>query len=117
MTAERIKIAIAALIAIGGLVAFYWMVDRQPLVIRLGALLGAFAIAAAVMWFTEAGKTFLAFARESWEEAKRVVWPTRKETLQTTAVVFAFVFIMALFLWVVDASLLWVTQYLLGTRG
>jgi preprotein translocase subunit SecE len=65
MTAERIKIAIAALIAIGGLVAFYWMVDRQPLVIRLGALLGAFAVAAAVMWFTEAGKTFVAFARES----------------------------------------------------
>ena len=69
------------------------------------------------MWFTEAGKTFLAFARESWEEAKRVVWPTRKETLQTTGVVFAFVFVMALFLWFVDAGLLWVTQKLLGQGG
>jgi preprotein translocase subunit SecE len=114
MTAERIKIAIAALIAIGGLVAFYWMVDRQPLVIRLGALLGAFAVAAAVMWFTEAGKTFVAFSRESWEEAKRVVWPSRKETLQTTGVVFAFVFVMAIFLWAVDAGLLWITQKFLG---
>ena len=114
MTAERIKIAIAALIAIGGLVAFYWMVDRQPLVIRLGALLGAFAIAAAVMWFTEAGKTFLAFARESWEEAKRVVWPTRKETLQTTAIVFAFVVIMALFLFTVDSGLAWIVKTLTG---
>ena len=114
MTAERIKIAIAALIAIGGLVAFYWMVDRQPLVIRLGALLGAFAIAAAVMWFTEAGKTFLAFARESWEEAKRVVWPTRKETLQTTGAVFLFVLVMALFLWGVDATLLWIVKKFLG---
>jgi preprotein translocase subunit SecE len=69
------------------------------------------------MWFTQSGKTFAAFSRESWEEAKRVVWPTRKETLQTTAVVFAFVFVMALFLWVVDASLLWLTQKLLGTGG
>jgi preprotein translocase subunit SecE len=114
MLAERIKLAIAALIALGGLVAFYWMVDRQPLVIRLGALLGAFALAVVVMWFTEAGRTFAAFARESWEEAKRVVWPTRKETLQTTGVVFVFVFVMAIFLWIVDAGLLWITQRLLG---
>jgi preprotein translocase subunit SecE len=67
------------------------------------------------MWFTEAGRTFLAFARESWEEAKRVVWPTRKETLQTTGVVFVFVFAMALFLWMVDTGLLWVTQKVLGS--
>jgi preprotein translocase subunit SecE len=117
MLAERIKIAVAALIAIGGLFAFYWMVDRQPLVIRLAALLGAFAVAVVVMWFTETGRTFAAFARESWEEAKRVVWPTRKETLQTTGVVFVFVFVMALFMWGVDAGLLWLTQKLLGLGG
>ena len=75
------------------------------------------AAAIAVMWFTEAGRTFLAFARESWEEAKRVVWPTRKETLQTTGVVFLFVFTMAIFLWMVDSGLLWVTQKVLGTGG
>jgi preprotein translocase subunit SecE len=117
MSAERIKIAVAALIAVGGLFAFYWMVDRQPLVIRIGALLGAFAVAVVVMWFTETGRTFAAFARESWEEAKRVVWPTRKETLQTTGVVFVFVFVMAIFMWAVDAGLLWVTQKLLGLGG
>src|SRR5205823_4743154 len=115
MLAERIKIGIAALIAVGGLVAFYWLADRQPLVVRLGALLGAFALGAVVMWFTETGRTFAAFSRESWEEAKRVVWPTRKETMQTTGVVFLFVFVMAIFLWIVDAGLLWVTQKLLGT--
>jgi preprotein translocase subunit SecE len=117
MLAERIKIAVAALIAVGGLVAFYALVDKQPLVVRLAALLGAFGLAVVVMWFTESGRTFAAFSRESWEEAKRVVWPTRKETLQTTGVVFAFVFIMAVFLWMVDAGLLWVTQKLLGTGG
>ncbi|HEX6633309.1 MAG TPA: preprotein translocase subunit SecE [Usitatibacter sp.] len=114
--AERIKIAIAALIAVGGFVAFYWLGDRA-LVLRLGALLGALALAVVVMWFTEAGRAFAAFSRESWEEAKRVVWPTRKETLQTTAVVFAFVFTMALFLWLVDTGLLWITEKLLGQGG
>jgi preprotein translocase subunit SecE len=112
--AERIKIAIAAVIAVGGLFAFYALGDR-PTVIRLAALLGALAAAVVLMWFTETGRTFLAFARESWEEAKRVVWPTRKETLQTTGVVFLFVFTMALFLWMIDTGLLWITQKLLGT--
>ena len=112
--AEKIKIAIAALIAVGGLVAFY-AITEQPTVIRLAVLLGAFAAAIVVLWFTAAGRTFLAFARESWEEAKRVVWPSRKETLQTTGVVFVFVFTMALFMWVVDAGLLWVSQKLLGS--
>jgi preprotein translocase subunit SecE len=92
------------------------MGDRA-LYVRLGALLGAFAVAIGVMWVTEAGRDFRAFALESWEEAKRVVWPSRKETLQTTGVVFLFVFIMALFLWMVDWGLLWVTQKLLGTGG
>ena len=116
MTAERLKIIIAALIAVGGLVAFYWLSERAT-IIRLGALLGAWVVAAVLMWFTETGRTFVAFSRESWEEAKRVVWPTRKETLQTTGVVFVFVLVMALFLWIVDASLLWVTQKVLGTGG
>ena len=114
--AERIKLAVAALIAVGGLVAFYALGDHA-LIIRLAALLGCFGAAVALMAFTENGRTFLAFARESWEEAKRVVWPTRKETLQTTGVVFVFVFTMALFLWIVDTGLLWITQKLLGSGG
>ena len=112
--AEKIKIVVAALIAVGGLVAFY-AIGEQPTVIRLAVLLGAFGAAIVVMWFTAAGRAFLAFSRESWEEAKRVVWPNRKETLQTTGVVFLFVFTMALFLWMVDTGLLWITQKLLGT--
>jgi preprotein translocase subunit SecE len=116
MMAERIKIAIAALIALGGIVAFYALGD-QALVARLGALLGAFAVACGVLWTAQAGKAFVVFGRESWEESKRVVWPSRKETLQTTGVVFVFVFVMAFFLWMVDVGLLWVTQKLLGTGG
>ena len=115
--AEKVKIAIAALIAVAGMFAFSALVDRQPLVVRILVLAGAFAVAIAVMWFTETGRTVFAFSRESWEEAKRVVWPSRKETLQTTGVVFIFVFTMALFLWLVDTGLLWITQKLLGTGG
>ena len=114
--AERIKIAVAALIAVGAFVAFYALGDK-PTVVRLAALLGLLAAAVVAMWFTQAGRTFVAFSRESWEEAKRVVWPTRKETLQTTGVVFLFVFLMALFLWAVDWGLLTITEKLLGTGG
>ena len=114
MTAERIKIAMAVLLAVGALVAYYVLADRSTAV-RYAVLLGGFAAAVALMAFTQAGRTFVAFSRESWEEAKRVVWPSRKETLQTTGVVFLFVFTMALFMWVVDVGLLWVTQKLLGS--
>jgi len=114
--AERIKIAVAALIALGAFVAFYALGDK-PTVVRLAALLGLLAVAVVAMWFTQAGRTFVAFSRESWEEAKRVVWPSRKETLQTTGVVFLFVFLMALFLWAVDWGLLTITEKLLGTGG
>ncbi len=114
--ADRIKYVVAAILAVGGLWGFYYIGER-PLVVRLGVILGAFALAAGVMWLSQAGKDFVVFSREAWEEAKRVVWPSRKETLQTTGVVFVFVFVMALFLWGVDTTLLWITQKLLGTGG
>ena len=114
--ADKIKIALAAIALVAGIAAFYYFSESATLV-RVLCVIGGAVAAAVIFWTSEPGKNFFAFARESIDEAKRVVWPTRKETLQTTAVVFAFVFIMALFLWVVDASLLWVTQKLLGTGG
>ena len=62
---------------------------------------------AAVAAYTEPGRDFYAFARASWDETRKVVWPTRKEAVQTTAAVFGFVVIMAVFLWVTDKSLEW----------
>jgi preprotein translocase subunit SecE len=114
--AEKLKFAVAALFAVAGLWGFYALSDKA-MIIRLGVLAGAFACAAGLMWFTQAGRDFVVFSRESWEEAKRVVWPSRKETLQTTGIVFVFVFVMALMLWAIDAGLLWVTQRLLGQGG
>ena len=65
-------------------------------------------------WFSAPGKEFFAFAQEAWQESGRVTWPTRKETIQTTAIVFAFVVVMALFLFTVDTTLAWIVKLLTG---
>jgi len=113
--ADKIKIGLAILlIAIG--VAGYYYLSEHAMVIRVLAVLGGLTLATVTAWFTESGKRFFAFSQESWAEARKVVWPTRKETLQTTGVVFLLVVVMAIFLWVVDASLLWAVKLLMG-RG
>ena len=71
-------------------------------------------MAVGAMWTTAQGTRFRAFAQLSIEETRKVVWPSRKETLQTTGIVFAFCVVSALFLWVVDASLLYLVQLLMG---
>lgn len=113
---DNVQVAVSVAFFMGGLVAFYWLSDKSTIA-RVGAMLGCFAVAAAIGWFTRPGRDFVQFARESTEEAKKVVWPSRKETLQTTGVVFLFVFIMAVFLWIVDWGLLWATQKVIGHGG
>ena len=110
---DKIKIAVALLLVAAGVAGFYHL-EQSPTILRIASVLAGLAAAALVLWTSEAGKQFFAFAQESVAETKKVVWPTRKETLQTTGVVFAFMVLMALFLWVVDASLLWVVKKLLG---
>ena len=105
--ADKIKIAVAVALLLAGIAGFYYW-DQSPMIARVGAVLGGTVAGAAVAWFTAPGKTFAAFARESIVEVKKVVWPTRKETMQTTAAVFAFVVVMAAFLWVSDKTLEWV---------
>ena len=73
-------------------------------------------LATGVAWTSEPGKRFFIFGKDSVAEAKRVVWPTRKETLQTTGIVILFAITMALFLWLVDASLMMIVNELTG-RG
>ncbi len=110
---DRIKIAMAALLVVAGVAAFYYF-SESAAIVRVAAVLAGFAAGLVVVWTTEPGKQFYVYAQESITETKKVVWPTRKETLQTTGIVFAFVVVMALFLWLVDASLLWVVKKLMG---
>jgi preprotein translocase subunit SecE len=101
---DKIKITFAALLFIAGLAAFYLLAD-QPLVLRVAAVLAGLAAGVAVGWFSEPGQRLAAFSREAIAEVKKMVWPTRKESLQTAAAVFGFVIVMAVFLWVVDKTL------------
>ncbi|HTE15916.1 MAG TPA: preprotein translocase subunit SecE [Burkholderiales bacterium] len=115
MAEKIIKIVLAALLVIAGIAAFYYF-SEKAMIIRVGAVLGGLVAAGLLFLTTEWGRQFKDYAQESVEETRKVVWPTRKETLQTTAIVFGFVVIMALFLWLVDGSLLWTMKKLIG-RG
>ena len=110
---DKIKIVVAVLLAAAGVTGYY-LLDQSPLIVRVAAVLAGLVAGALVFWLSGPGKVFHVFAQESVVETKKVVWPTRKETLQTTGVVFAFMVVMALFLWMVDAGLLWVVRKLLG---
>lgn len=105
--ADKAKLAAALLLAVGALVAFY-MLSKQGSLVQWAALLVGLGVAVAVFLTAEPGKQLLAFARDSWREVKKVVWPTRKEAIQMTAYVFAFVVVMALFLWATDKTIEWV---------
>jgi preprotein translocase subunit SecE len=110
---DKIKIAVAVLLVVAGVAGFY-VLDQSPMIVRVAAVLAGLVAGAVTFWLSGPGKEFHVFAQESTVETKKVVWPTRKETLQTTGVVFAFMVVMALFLWMVDAGLLWVVKKLLG---
>ena len=105
--ADIAKLVIAAAFVVAGIVGYYWLAD-SALILRVLAVIGGVAAGAAVAWFTAPGREFVVFAGESIAEVKKVVWPTRKETMQTTAAVFAFVVAMAVFLWISDKTLEWV---------
>jgi len=104
--ADKLKFMLALLMVVAGVAGFYLLAD-QPLILRVLSVLAGVAAGAALAWFTEPGRRFAVFSRESWLEARKVVWPSRKETVQTTAIVFVFVVVMAAFLWLTDKSLEW----------
>jgi preprotein translocase subunit SecE len=105
--ADKAKLAAAVVLLLAGFVAFY-LLAQQPALVRWAALLVALAAAVGVFFTAEAGKQLLAYGRDSVREVKKVVWPSRKEAMQMTAYVFAFVFVMSLFLWFTDKTLEWV---------
>ena len=102
--ADKIKLVLAALLLAAGVAGFYYLADSAAIV-RLAAIAAGAAAAVAVAWFTAPGQQFLAFSKDAVTEVKKVVWPTRKESLQTAGIVFAFVVVMAAFLWMSDKTL------------
>ncbi|HUH86799.1 MAG TPA: preprotein translocase subunit SecE [Pusillimonas sp.] len=115
-TVDRLKLGLAVLVIIAGIVAFS-VLDDKPAVVRVGVFIGSVIVAAVIAWFSEPGRRSIGYIRDSYNEVKRVVWPTRKEATQMTGIVFVFVAVMGLFLWLVDKTLGWVIYgLLLGWR-
>jgi len=114
--ADKAKLALAAALVVGAVVAFYAL-GQKDLWMRVGALVLLMVAAAATFFTSEHGRQLIAYGQDSVREVKKVVWPTRKEALQMTGYVFAFVVAMALFLWLTDKTLEWVLYDLvLGWR-
>jgi preprotein translocase subunit SecE len=106
MIADKVKFALALLLLIAGIAGFY-VLGEQPMVLRVLSVLFGLGAGAAVAWFTAPGQRFFVFGQESAGEVKKVSWPTRKETMQTTGIIFAFVLVMAVFLYLADKTVEW----------
>ena len=105
--ADKAKLGVAIALVLAALVAYYLLGQRGAL-LQWASLLICLAAAVAVFLSSMQGRHLVGFGRDAWREVQKVVWPTRKESLQMTAYVFGFVVIMALFLWFTDKTLEWV---------
>lgn len=105
--ADKARLVVAVSLVVAAVAVFY-VLGKQDLWLRVVALLVVMAAAIGVFFTSESGKELIAYGRDSAREVRKVVWPTRKEAMQMTGYVFAFVFVMALFLWLTDKTLEWV---------
>jgi preprotein translocase subunit SecE len=115
-TADKAKLAAAILIVVAGVVGYY-LLASQPSWLRWVAVVVSLALAALVTNFTVYGTEFRRFVSAARVELRKIVWPTRQETMQTTIVVFAFVAIAGVFFWLLDLALAWATKFLTGQGG
>jgi len=114
--ADKAKLAASAALVVVAL-AGYYLLSKQGAIAQWAALLAGLGAAVVVFLASEPGRQLVAFGRDAWREVKKVVWPSRKEAIQMTLYVFAFVVVMALFLWLTDKTLEWVFyDLILGWR-
>ena len=110
---DTAKLALAALLLGSGVIAFYWYQDQSTLYRVLG-LLAITGVAVAIAWTTAKGRDVVSFLQDSRTEVRKMVWPSRAETMQTTLVVFLVVIIVGIFLWLLDMFLGWLIQFVIG---
>ncbi|MBL8496893.1 preprotein translocase subunit SecE [Nitrosomonas sp. JL21] len=109
---NKLKLGLVFVLITAGIAGFVVLSD-SPMVVRILSILMGAVLAGVVAKYTIQGQAFYVFSKESIEETKKVVWPSRKEALQTSGVVFAFVIAMALFLWFIDAALMSLVKLLM----
>lgn len=106
-SADKVKLVLVALLVVAAVAGFYVLAPQGALA-QWGVLLLGLTAAVVLFLLSLPGRELVAFGGDAWREVKKVVWPTRKESTQMTLYVFAFVVIMALFLWLTDKTLEWV---------
>jgi preprotein translocase subunit SecE len=113
---DKFKLSLAAAVVVAGVVGYYYF-DDQPTVVRALGVLAAVALAAFIAYQATEGKAFWRFVQSSRIEMRKVVWPTRQETLTTTGAVMLFAAVLGVFFWLLDMLLLWVTRLATGFGG
>ena len=113
---DKIKVALALLLVAAGVTGFY-LLPATSVVLRPFSVVAGVVAGFGVLWFSQLGQEFVGYARDSVKEAQKVVWPNKKETWQTTGVVFLFVGVLALFMWLVDTGLAWLFYDVVLGRG
>lgn len=106
-SSDKLMLIAGVLLVVAGFAGFFWL-GGQEWYVRGAALVVGVVAGVVVGLLSSPGKGFIAFAKDSYKEVRKVVWPTRKEASQTTLVVFGFVVLMAVLLWVSDKSIEWV---------
>lgn len=105
---DRFKLLLSVVVIVAGIVAFSMLENEVAAPVRAAIFIVSLIAAGGIAAISEPGRRFIGFAQESYYEVRKVIWPTRKETVQMTGIVFAFVAVMGIFLWLLDKSLEWV---------
>ena len=108
---DKLKLVLAVVVVVLSITGFYYYEDQSTL-IRVAGLLAGVAVGIVLMLLTDPGRAFKLFVGETRGEFRKIVWPTRKETVQTTMIVMVLVFFVALFLWLLDTVVLIAIEYL-----
>jgi preprotein translocase subunit SecE len=113
---DTVKLVAATLLLGGAIVAFYWFAD-ESLLFRVLGLLGVAGIAVFIASQTDIGRTVWSFIGATRTEVRKVVWPTRAETMQTSLVVLVIVLLLGILIWLLDIAILWAVRLLTGQGG
>lgn len=114
-SADKVKMGLSAVLVLAGFIGFYFLKSSQGALLAWGVMVLTLVVALGLTLSSDWGKTFIAFSKDSWKEARKVVWPKPKSTWQLTGVVFAFVAVMGVFLMFVDSVWSWIIfEWILG---
>jgi len=113
---DTVKLLLSAAALFSGLFSYYYYL-QVSLPLRVLMVLGGLLVGTAIAMTSFQGKQLFSFIQSSRIEIRKVVWPTRMETSQTTSAVFVFTLVMGIFFWGLDSFLLWLTRTLVGSAG